>query len=82
MKTYVVPEYILINLLEASMRDEMYERDGVDNWPSAGESYREIIEEYYPDNNGYLDELPTFRETAIARIEAGEFQELFTDFDI
>ena len=77
-RKYVLPESILIDLLEASMVLEMYDRDGIDNWPYAGENFKEVIKDFYPEALSDDDIYDiTFVDCARARLEAGEFPELF-----
>jgi hypothetical protein len=72
-KKYIVTESQLMNLLIAEMKNAMNERAGVDNWEWCGNSYDEVINDYYPDDD--VPEDTDVWECAKARIEAGEFPE-------
>ena len=88
---YVVPEKVLANLLVSEMMCEMNERDGVDNWGWYGSSYEEIVREFYPGEPAEAENMSMW-DCAMARLEAGEFQEqvdvqellgnIFVDMDI
>ena len=80
-RCYVVPESKLINLLICEMECEMNARDGVDNWSWYGNSYNDVVKEFWPgvefpgeDEEG---DLPDMYSCAQARLEGGEFQEQF-----
>lgn len=53
-KQYKISESQLLELLETSVTMQMLDRDGVDNWSWFGESFHEIVREYFPD--AYPDE--------------------------
>lgn len=75
MKYYLVSENDLIDLLETNIWRRMLERDGVDNWTWYGESYRNIIKEYFPNKSKEELEDYSFNDCAEEDIKSYNFVE-------
>lgn len=75
MKYYLVSENDLIDLLETNIWRRMLERDGVDNWTWYGESYRNIIKEYFPNKSEEELEDYSFNDCAEEDIKSYNFVE-------
>lgn len=80
-RKYVLTESQLQNLLTDSMKLDMLESYGVDNWSGYGCNRDETKAYFYPGDWNELDEDTKFDtgfwEIAGMRIEAGEFPQLF-----
>lgn len=80
-RKYVLTESQLQNLLTESMKLDMLESYGVDNWSGYGCNRDETKAYFYPGDWNELDEDTKFDtgfwEIAGMRIEAGEFPQLF-----
>lgn len=75
MKYYLVSENDLIDLLETNIWRRMLKRDGVDNWTWYGESYRNIIKEYFPNKSEEELEDYSFNDCAEEDIKSYNFVE-------
>lgn len=80
-RKYVLTETQLQNLLTESMKLNMLESYGIDNWSGYGCNRDETKAYFYPGDWNELDEDTKFDtgfwEIAGMRIEAGEFPQLF-----
>ena len=80
-RKYVLTESQLQNLLTDSMKLDMLESYGVDNWSGYGCNRDETKAYFYPGDWNELDEDTKFDtgfwDIAGMRIEAGEFPQLF-----
>lgn len=63
-KYYKISESELIKLLATSIEMDALEFDGVDNWSWYGESFNEIVQEYFPDKTEEELEDITFEDCA------------------
>lgn len=79
MRQFVVNESQLREMLYAFMEYHMNLRDGVNNWEWYGESFNEIVQEFYPEDIS-IDDIREndigFEECIEAMLEGGAFREL------
>lgn len=75
MRYYKISESDLNGLLVDSLELCMLNRDGVDNWTWYGESYRNIIKEYFPNKSEEELEDYSFNDCAEEDIKSYNFVE-------
>lgn len=77
-RKFVIDESDLKEMLVALMEYDMNLRDGVDNWSWYGTSYKETVQDFYPEQLS-IEELSEndigFQECADAIIDAGKYPE-------
>lgn len=78
-RKFILSERELREMLHALMFQNMCERDGVDNWGWYGQSYSEVVRDFYPEDIT-LDDVHEreleFGDCVDALLDSGAYQEL------